>query len=42
MNVRVDILDLSARKRAGTSYPNLLDKRFLDLSAKRPGRMHQQ
>lgn len=34
MNVRVDILDLSARKRAGTSYPNLLDKRFLDLSAK--------
>lgn len=34
MWTRVDILDLSARKRAGTSYPNLLDKRFLDLSAK--------
>lgn len=34
MWTRVDILDFSARKRAGTSYPNLLDKRFLDLSAK--------
>ena len=34
MWTRVDILDFSARKRASTSYPNLLDKRFLDLSAK--------
>ena len=34
MWTRVDILDLSARKRASTSYPNLLDQRFLDLSAK--------
>ena len=34
MQVRVDVLDLCARKRAMTSYPNLLDKTFLDLSAK--------
>lgn len=34
MQVRVDVLDLCARKRAMTSYPNLLDKAFLDLSAK--------
>lgn len=34
LQVRMDILEFSARKRASTSYPNLLDKRFLDLSAK--------
>lgn len=34
LQVRMDILDFCARKRASTSYPNLLDKNFLDLSAK--------
>lgn len=31
--VRMDINDAAAAKRTATSYPNLLDKRFLDLSA---------
>ena len=34
LQVRVDLLNLSALKRSMTSYPNLLDKRFLDLSAR--------
>ena len=34
LQVRMDILRLSALKRSSTSYPNLLDKNFLDLSAK--------
>ncbi len=34
LQVRMDILQLSALKWSMTSYPNLLDKTFLDLSAK--------
>lgn len=34
LHTRIDINDAAACKRASTSYPNLLDKRFLDLAAK--------
>lgn len=34
LQVRMDIMRFSALKRSMTSYPNLLDKKFLDLSAK--------
>ena len=34
LRVRMDILQYSALKRSMTSYPNLLDKKFLDLSTK--------
>ena len=34
LQVRMDIMRFSALKRSMTSYPNLLDKNFLDLSTK--------